>query len=162
MYKINVIIFLLLFLVASKNYGQTCTDGSKRLIENFSELSDVHSFKLEYFAEKETLYFSIFQNGTQERGFRLLVKDIHPEGVFVIEDKIRVLSINNGYMFVEENFKNGHRLSHNTNYVDVTDLIDLSKAQHFASLLKDFVKSKIEKPKTKEEEIKVYMSPKKN
>lgn len=162
MYKTIVSLTLLICLFYSKSHSQECIDKSKKLINSFSQLSYIDSFNLEYIKEKETLYFSIFQEETQKKGYRLLIKDIHPEGVFILGDKIRILSINNGHKFVEESFKNGHRLSHNTNYIEIMDFVDLSKAEAFVSSMKVFVQSKVQKKKPQKEEIEIYMSPRKN
>lgn len=153
-------IAFLLFLVGQLSYGQIDTIAELKVL--FSDLGDSLVYDFRYIEEKETLYLSIFEQDIQKNGYRLLITDIHPEGIFVEKNKIRVLAINNGHMFVEEKFRSGKRLSHNTNYIDIEGYMDLDKAQKFVESLRAFVKSKTQKPKTKDKEIKVYMSPRKN
>lgn len=153
-------IAMLLLLVGQLSYGQIDTIADLKVL--FSDLGDSLVYDFRYIEEKATLYLSIFEQDIQKKGYRLLIRDIHPEGIFVEKNKIRVLTINNGHMFVEEKFRSGKRLSHNTNYIDIEGYMDLDKAQKFVESLRTFVKSKTQKPKIKDEEIKVYMSPRKN
>ena len=76
----------------------------------------------------------------------MLVKDIHPEGIFLLstegKKEIRILSIDNGHKFIEEDFRNGFRLSKTTNLLDVETNQNIQEINSFIRKMKEFVASK--------------------
>ena len=159
----NIVVFVL--AINGINYGQVDTINSIQELNVLGgSLSDEFELDIDYIKEKETLYLTVIKDSTIVSGF--LVKDIHPEGIFIIESEVdkqivRILSMDNGHKFVHENFRNGFRLSNNTNYIDIEGFNDMKKSQSFVYLLKEFIASKTEKPKSNTE-IEVYLPKTKN
>lgn len=124
-------------------FAQNPIDELKML---FSDLGDSLIYDLDYIEEKEIIYLTFYKDSVIKRGLKMLIKDIHPEGIFLISkdgrNTIRILSIDNGHKFIEENFRNGFRLSKTTNLVDITTSQELKKVNSFIIKMKEFIASK--------------------
>lgn len=120
MYKL---VFLLLMLANLTSFAQN-NEAFESIKQSFNSLS-IHdfTFNLSYLEEKENLYFEIKENGITINAYKLLKRDVHPKGIFLIESdnqhSIRILSLNNGHVFIKENFGKKYRHSNTTNYVDI-------------------------------------------
>lgn len=95
------------------------------LSKSISTLShDDFEYKVNYIEDKKTVYFALLKSGKVIKAYKLIVTDIHPKGVFLYENdddtfSIRILSLNNGYVFIKENLEKKYRSSNTTNYVDI-------------------------------------------
>ncbi|MEM9547600.1 MAG: hypothetical protein AAGA77_16590, partial [Bacteroidota bacterium] len=97
-----------------------------------------------------------------QRGLKMLIKDIHPEGIFLLSEKggnkVRILTIDNGHKFIEEHFRNEFRVSKTTNLVDIKTSQASEKVNSFISKMKEFINFKIS-PKEKYEDINIIEPP---
>ena len=132
------------------------------LIKAFHLFSnDNTEYDLEYVKEKRTFYFKMSDNGVLVKAYKILERDIHPEGIFLIENdgekSIRILSIHNGNVFISERFVNGIRRGKTTNYIDIEGISHVRKEDidRFVELFKAFLKE----DETKKEVIPDVVSP---
>lgn len=146
MYKL---VFSLLVFINSTSFAQN-NETFKSMEQSFNSLSiDAFAFKVSYFEEKETLYFEVKENGATINAYKLLKRDIHPKGIFMIENdnqySIRILSLNNGHVFIKENFGTKYRHSNTTNYVDIGSWEESYKPKliKFLSDFEQFLNDKI-------------------
>lgn len=163
-YRNLMIGVLLIFAFSSKIISQDLSPIEKS-IEIFNSFSnDSSDYSLEFIKEKNTLYFRYRLSEKKSFGYKTILEDIHPEGIFIIEKEnntfLRILSIHNEKVFVKEKFRGKFRLSNNINLIDIEldktiNENTLSDLVH--SLKSIFVKEKkdipiqIEPPKTKNE-----------
>ena len=94
------------------------------LIESYKDLTDKNNeYKMEFVANKNTLIFKFKTQNSEEIGYKAILTDIHPQGIFRFESDnknfIRILSIDNGHRFIKEKFRNGFRVSNTTNIIDI-------------------------------------------
>lgn len=147
MYK-ALIIFWFLFSLCS-----FCQDNKQtnliKFQESFNSLSNVDfEYIVRYDENNETLYFETIKLGKLINGYKILIKDIHPKGIYLFEDSgiysIRILSINNAHVFIKENFEKKYRYSNTINYVEIgvwsNDYKDLLKL--FIHTFEEFLNSK--------------------
>ncbi len=146
MYKILTIF---VFLITGNALCQDQkNDTLPKFVHSFTNLSvDKLRYEADYIEDKETVIFKIYDDGELVNAYKLLIKDIHPKGIFFHQENdinyIRILSINNGTVFIEEKFRNGHRLSNTAKYVDIPyQEIERISGLDFINSFKDFVKSK--------------------
>ena len=166
MYKFLITtICLWLFSVSLLGQNQK-QDSVYKLAKTFENLSYTDfKFEINYIKEKETLYFKILKNNRLHKAYQLLLKDIHPKGIFIYKyedvSTIRILSINNGHVFIEEEFKNGFRVSNTTNYIDIGSWgkeYD-NTLSNFVVELEKFIKEKSPKKKKTSKEIEIIVAP---
>lgn len=123
MYKNSITIFLLFFSLFS--FGQEKKrDSIVQFEKSFQQLSyNDFEYSVDYMEDKKTLYFKSIKSGIPVNGYKLLVEDIHPKGIYLYKSNgrytIRVISLNNGNVFIKENFGGKYRNSNTTNYVDI-------------------------------------------
>ena len=129
-------------------------------IESYKKLSDKkNKYKIEYVENKNTLIFKFKTQDSEEIGYKAILTDIHPQGVFRIEllnkNFIRVLSIDNGHRFIKEKFRNGFRVSNTTNTIDIElpNKINLEKVK---KIIKD-LKRALKKPVIESDEIQITL-----
>lgn len=152
MYKILII---LLFAVNAQCQDRK-NDTLLRFVDSFSSLSfNQLKYGAVYIEKKETVIFNLYGDGDLLGSYKLLIRDIHPNGVFLIQENginyIRVLSLNNGTVFIEEEFRNGYRLSHTTKYIDIPYyIIDRKAGIAFIKNFEEFIKSKMNSAKLPE------------
>lgn len=156
----RILIVSLIILNWQLTYGQI--DTLTVLKGLFADLRDSWVYDFKYIEEKEMIYLTFYQDSFIQRSLKLLIKDIHPEGIFLISDKektvIRILSNDDGHKFIDEKFKNGFKVSKTTNYVDFTATSPLSEINLFIDKLKAFLKSRNSKLKENEnEKIELYI-----
>jgi len=126
MKKIKFVFSLVIILITLENLS--CQEISKNkiddLIISFESLSESNAvYKLEYIEKKGTLFFKIKLPNSEEIGYKVILTDIHPEGIFTIKinekNNIRILSVDNGHRFIKEKFRGGYRVSNTTNIIDI-------------------------------------------
>lgn len=138
--------------------------------KSFSSLSfEDFTFKVSYIEEKETLYFEVMKNESTINAYKLLKRDIHPKGFFLIKDdtnlySIRILSLHNGNVFIKENFKGKYRHSNTTNFVDIGSWDDSYKPilTKFMSDFDQFLNNNTSKKTNKNGEIIIITNEKNN
>lgn len=86
----------------------------------FKEISPIdYQTVIEYDSLKSTLLFSIHDKGQLLKSYKVLVKDIHPEGIFYIEQDemlfLKIISRCSGNVFIETDHKGKYVLSKTTN-----------------------------------------------
>ena len=130
------------------------------LIESYENLIDKNNeYKIEFVENKNTLIFKFKTQNSEEIGYKAILADIHPQGIFRFESDhknyIRILSIDNGHRFIKERFRNGLRVSNTTNIIDieVAKNTDLEKIDNVIRALK----SVLEKPIMEPEEIQIVV-----
>ena len=135
------------------------------LIESYKKLTDKkNEYKIEFIENKNTLIFKFKTQNSEEIGYKAILTDIHPQGIFRFElenkNYIRILSIDNGHRFIKEKFRNGFRVSNTTNIIDIelTNDIYLEKVDKVIRELK----SVLEKPVTESNEIQIVIPKSKN
>ena len=146
----------------SQNTNQMKMDS---LIESYKDLTDKNNeYKIEFVENKNTLIFKFKTQDSEEIGYKAILTDIHPQGVFRYESDnknfIRILSIDNGHRFIKEKFRNGFRVSNTTNVIDIElpKNVDLEKTD---KVIRD-LKSVLEKPATESDEIQIVGPKSKN
>lgn len=149
MYKL---VFLLLILANLTSFAQN-NEAFESMKQSFNSLSiDDFKFKVNYLEEKETFYFEVKENGVTINAYKLLKRDVHPKGIFLIEKdnrySIRILSLNNGHVFIKENLGKKYRHSNTTNYVDI-GFWDKSYKPKLIKFLSDFEQFLNNKPSEK-------------
>lgn len=164
--------FIFLFLFSLYTFGQNSKENvSIKLKESFSSLSyGEFEFRVNYIEGKETLYFETIKSGKPINGYKLLVEDIHPKGIYLYEDNrgiylLRILSINNGNVFIEENLGKKHKHSKTTNYVDIGYWNENNKTslKIFILILEEFLKKrKSDKNKHSDDEEVIIITNKKS
>jgi hypothetical protein len=156
-------ILLLLILISRISFGQIDTIADLRVL--FSNIGDSLVFNFKYIEESETIYLTFYKDSILQRGLKMLIKDIHPEGIFILSEeernRIRILSIDNGNKFIEENFRRGFRLSKSTNYVEFTVSSNASDVKLFIEKMKEYLRHK-NSPLKENKKIDVYMPRTKN
>ncbi len=167
MYKRLITVFFICFLSGNMIGQNQKEDLLFKLIQSFSNLSyeDV-KFEISYIKEKNTLYFKKFKSHKLDKAYRLLLVDIHPKGVFIYgnegENMIRILSINNGNVFIEEKFTNsGFRISKTTNYIDIGywNEESVNLLSDFIINLENFINSGLMKKIVNPKEIEILVAP---
>lgn len=149
----NLYVFLLLFPFLGFAQNQSDINNLKRA---FGELSyKEYEYRLDFNKQKKTLYLEVSKSGKAVKGYKLLVKDIHPLGVFVIDNdsicSLRLLSLNNGHVFIDENLDKKYVHSNTANYVDIGIWDKSFKPAlnsfivQFKQFIKDLTESKIKK-----------------
>jgi len=148
--------------VKSQNKNRMKMDS---LIESYKKLTDKkNEYKIEFIENKNTLIFKFKTQNSEEIGYKAILTDIHPQGIFRFElenkNYIRILSIDNGHRFIKEKFRNGFRVSNTTNIIDIelTNDIYLEKVDKVIRELK----SVLEKPVTESNEIQIVIPKSKN
>lgn len=156
MYKAVFLFFIFFNLTSFAQNNETF----RSMEQSFSALSfDGFTFKVSYIKDKETLYFEVKENEATIKAYKLLKKDIHPKGIFLIESdnqySIRVLSLNNGYVFIKENFGTKYRHSNTTNLVDIGSWDDDHKPKltKFISDFEQFLNGEISAKSDENNEI---------
>ena len=112
------------FFLNSWLHGQNQQTSLNQLKTSFESLSyGVWDYKASYIMDDETLYFMVVKSNEPIYAYKMLVKDIHPEGIYLVEKdeyySIRVLSLNNGHVFIKENLSGKYRHSSTANFVDI-------------------------------------------
>ncbi|GAA4281919.1 hypothetical protein [Gaetbulibacter aestuarii] len=148
--------------VKSQNTNQMKMDS---LIESYKNLTDKENdYNIEFVENKNTLIFKFKTQNSEEIGYKVILTDIHPQGIFRFESDnktfIRILSIDNGHRFIKEKFRNGFRVSNTTNVIDIglPKIVDLEKTDR---VIRD-LKSVLEKPVTESDEIQIVGPKSKN
>lgn len=165
--KILSIWILLIFTVTCSTVAQKESNSQiENSLKTFNSMTNEFSkYELDFIDEKNTLYFKYELGEKQKFGYKAILNDIHPEGIFIIEKEdrkfLRILSIHNGKVFVREKFKGQFRNSNNTNIVEIElpENIDGKQLNELVENLKSiFVKEEkktpiqiVEPPKTKNE-----------
>jgi hypothetical protein len=146
----------------SQNTNQMKMDS---LIESYKNLTDKENeYNIEFVENKNTLIFKFKTQNSEEIGYKVILTDIHPQGIFRFESDnktfIRILSIDNGHRFIKEKFRNGFRVSNTTNVIDIRlpKIEDLEKTD---KVIRD-LKSVLEKPVTESDEIQIVGPKSKN
>ncbi|MEQ9302633.1 MAG: hypothetical protein RJQ14_01855 [Marinoscillum sp.] len=85
----------------------------------FKEISPIdYQTIIEYDSSKSTLLFSIYDKGQLLKSYKALVADIHPEGIFYIEQDgmlfLKIISRCSGNVFIETDHKGKYVLSKTT------------------------------------------------
>lgn len=162
---IILIVFLSVFNpLISQNIKNDSVPAFFQTLELLSK--DNLVYRGNYFVRKEMLYFEVFE-GKKQNGYKLLIKDIHPEGVFFHQDSlkksIRIISINNGKLFIKEEFRNEFRVSNNANYIDIhlNDKVNMDLIDKFINQLKSFIYANQERNKIISDEIEIIVAPNK-
>lgn len=124
-YKILLIGILIMFTTPCKTFAQNKSNLSiEKSIYNFNSLTNGSSkYKLDFIEKKNTLYFKYELGEKKKFGFKAILEDIHPEGIFIIEREnikyLRILSIHNGKVFVREVLRGQFWNSNNTNIIEI-------------------------------------------
>ncbi len=163
MYKIVLVVGVLLHFSSCKaQIGKQ--DSIPDFLKTYSEISN-NNYNYTGYLDSEKQIVSLETKDSHGETFRykMLIKDIHPEGIFKIYDSsnlVRILSIDNGKKFIEEGFKNGYRVSHNTNIIDIkfNNESDDILIDRFIEEMKKFLTKKKD---TLVKEIKVIIPPNK-
>lgn len=152
-------VFLLLMLTNLTLFAQN-NEAFDAMEQSFNSLSiDDFAFKVSYIEVKKTFYFEVKESGNTINAYKLLKQDIHPKGVFLIENdnqySIRVLSLNNGHVFIRENFGIRYRHSNTTNFVDIGswDKKHRTKLTKFLSDFEQFLNDKVSSEIEEDDEI---------
>lgn len=154
------------FIIVGNVNGQDINRAKmESLIESCKNLTDKQNeYEIEFDENKNTLIFKFKTQDSEEIGYKAILTDIHPQGIFrfELENKnfIRILSIDNGHRFIKEKFRNGFRVSNTTNIIDIelTKSIDLEK---FDKVIED-LKNVLEKPVAESDEIQIVGPKSKN
>lgn len=90
------------------------------LNQMFKEISPIdYQTAIEYDSLKSTLLFNIHNKEQLLKSYKVLVADIHPEGIFYIEQDgvlfLKIISKCSGNVFIETNHKGKYVLSKTTN-----------------------------------------------
>lgn len=126
MRRIRILIGLVFMLTSAEKVHCQITDKRKintltKTYENLSCKDEL--YKLEYITNVNTFIFKLAISDSKEIGYKVMLTDIHPEGIFSIEldgkTYIRILSIDNGNRFIKEKFTNGFRFGTTTNIIDI-------------------------------------------
>ena len=124
-YKVLFFGFLIMFTTSLKTIAQNKSNSPiEKSINSFNSLSNVSSkYELDFIEKKNTLYFKYELGENKKFGFKAILKDIHPEGIFIIEREnikyLRILSIHNGKVFVREVLRGQFWNSNNTNIIEI-------------------------------------------
>jgi len=164
-FKMKILRILLGFvftvlIIGNVNSQNTNRINAESLIKSFENLSDKNNgYKLEFIENKNTLIFKIKTQNSEEIGYKVILTDIHPQGIFRFESEnknfIRILSIDNGHRFIKEKFRNGFRVSNTTNIIDI-ELAKNTDLEKIDKVIGD-LKSVLEKPKTESDEIQIVV-----
>lgn len=135
------------------------------LIESYKNLTDKEDeYNIEFVENKNTLIFKFKTQNSEEIGYKVILTDIHPQGIFRFESDnktfIRILSIDNGHRFIKEKFRNGFRVANTTNVIDIElpKIVDLGRTD---KVIRD-LKNVLEKPVTESDEIQIAIPKLKN
>jgi len=152
--RILILGFLLIFINSYKITAQAEAAPSIQksivLFESFS--NETSKYELDFIEEKETLYFKYISKENKKFGYKAILRHIHPEGIFTLKvgDKtiLRILSIHNGKVFVEEKFKGEFRLSNSSNLIDIEmpDEVDEHQLNELIKNLKGILIKEEQKP----------------
>lgn len=151
MYRLFLISLILLTSLNEATYSQISEEPLDNIIKAFSDLSDGNTtYKLKFLKDKKTFVIEVLSKGVSEN-YKILEKDIHPEGVFFEEQKksctLKILSIDNGHRFIFTKLKNVVRLSNTTNIIEIKN-INLEKRENlkkFIHKMRNYRKSLIKK-----------------
>lgn len=136
---------------------------ASQIIDELSNLgSSDYSYFLALDEETSTIEFVVNKGQQIIELYRLLLQDVHPEGVFILEKdsklQLKILSRNHSGVFIHEKYKNGLRLSSNIKFIEYGNFSIASKeklkkiVKLFKKLLPSEVKVKptfVEPPRTK-------------
>lgn len=136
-----ILIYINMGIVHGQNKEREITD---LLIQSFENLSnDKNDYRIEYIESKNSLILECRTEDTEKYTYKIIATDIHPLGIFFLEREdriyIRLLSIDNGKRFVRERYRNGYRLSNNTNVIDV-DVSDAKSVEDIKNTIKEIKK----------------------
>lgn len=163
MYRIFV--FLALFCLSLNS--TFCQDTRQEMVnEILVELSALgnkkYSYFLNYIEEKSTLEFITKKDGEVKELYRLLIQDIHPEGLFLAESgdglQLKILSKNHSSVFIYEKYRNGIRLSNNIKFIEFGQFscVHKKRLKKVVQLLRKFIPKEekikpkfVDPPKTK-------------
>ena len=124
MYR-NIILIFLFSLLSFISFGQVVNqDDIDKIIDKLSAIENQdYSYRFDYIENQTTLELTVMKGDRIAELYSLLVNDIHPEGIFVLEmdDGIvmKILSKNNSKVFTYERFINGHRFSSNIRFIEL-------------------------------------------
>ncbi|WP_338731405.1 hypothetical protein [Mangrovimonas cancribranchiae] len=167
MKTLKILLFFTIFTMTIGNVNSQNTDQMKMdsLIESYKNLTDKENkYNIEFVENKNTLIFKFKTQNSEEIGYKVILTDIHPQGIFRYESEnktfIRILSIDNGHRFIKEKFRNGFRISNTTNVIDIglPKIVDIEKAE---KVIKD-LKIVLEKPITEPDETQIVGPKSKN
>ena len=144
-----------MFMVSCKTVAQkqsnSPVENSIRIFNSMT--SESSKYELDFIDRENTLYFKYELGEKKKFGYKTILDDIHPEGIFIIEKEgtnfLRILSIHNGNVFVREKFRRQFRNSNNTNIVEIElpENIDEKLLMELVENLKSiFVKEEKETP----------------
>lgn len=140
-------LLLLIFLVTTINTYCQSKINIKAVINSYMNISNNKAtYELEFIDKEKTFIFKFKLLSNREIYYRVILKDIHPEGIFYVENKtktfIRILSVDNGHRFIHEKFINGFRIGNTTNIIDIELLknTDKLKVDRFIFELKNALK----------------------
>lgn len=138
---IAILIYTNLGVVQGQNKEREITDHLIQSFENLSNNKD--DYRIGYIENKNTLILECKSEGVERFTYKMIVTDIHPLGIFLLEREdriyIRLLSIDNGKRFVRERYRNGYRLSNNTNVIDV-DVSEAKSPEDIKSTIREIKK----------------------
>ncbi|WP_303318798.1 hypothetical protein Q4Q34_04905 [Flavivirga abyssicola] len=150
--KILLCFTFITMIIGNVNSQNTNNLKMDSLIESYKSLTDKkNEYDIEFVENKNTLIFKFKTQNSEEIAYKVILTDIHPQGIFRYEldnkNFIRILSIDNGHRFI----KDGFRVSHTTNIIDIElpKNIDLKKINR---VIKD-LKSILKKPVIESDEI---------
>jgi hypothetical protein len=156
---LNVILYLAIFkmtigCINGQNTNQIKMDS---LIESYTNLTDnKNEYTIKFIENKNTLIFNFKTENSKEIGYKVILTDINPLGVFLFEsDKktfIRILSIDSGHRFIKQNI----------NYSNTTNVIDIELPKNVnlekANKVIENLKSVLVKPAKESDDIQIITS----
>jgi hypothetical protein len=156
---LNIILCLAIFkmTVGSINGQNTNQKKMDSLIESYTNLTDKkNDYNIEFIENKNTLIFNFKTESSREIGYKAILTDINPLGVFLFEsDKktfIRILSIDSGHRFIKQNI----------NYSNTTNVIDIELPKNVnlekANKVIESLKSILVKPEKESDDIQIITS----
>ncbi|PKQ46770.1 hypothetical protein CSW08_01305 [Confluentibacter flavum] len=157
---LKILLCFAIFTMTVENVNSQNTNQMKMdsLIESYKNLTDKENeYNIEFVENKNTLIFKFKTQNSEQIGYKVILTDIHPQGIFRYESDnktfLRILSIDNGHRFIKEKFRNGFRVSNTTNVIDIglPKIVDLEKTD---KVIRD-LKSVLEKPVTESDEIQI-------
>ena len=158
--KILLCFTFITMIIGNVNSQNENTMKMDSLFKSYENLSDKkNEYKIVFVEDKNTFIFKFKTLDSEEIGYKAILTDIHPQGIFCFEmdnkNFIRILSIDNGHRFIKEKFRNGFRVSNTTNIIDIeiTKNTDLGKID---KVIRD-LKGVMEKPVTESDEIQIVV-----
>ena len=121
-------------------------------------------YEISFSVSKEVLSIAEIDQGTIRYNCDMLIRDIHPEGIYLTRNesnnwRLKIVSLKNGEVFIEEKFPSGLRTSRTTNYVEVGNWLNQDEEELviFIDGLRDFVYSFTDKKIKEPEEIEIVV-----